>query len=278
MMNIPGPSNFFHGSGNYYGGNGLRHNKMRQMLRHYKIRNGIDPRNDLPLHHYKYLFDEGATGRGGFLPLAALIPLIGEAVSFLGPALASGAAGAVGSLAVNKIAGRGLSATTLIPSRKTRLWLPNNIVQYHAPTDSWLAGRGIGDFFRNLAGRVGGLLNNKHVKKIGSAARDSLVKSTVNALEEIVQPNDDETKVIRRTRKRTAIPDILPPVAKAARRTKISTPTTKARKRVQKAIVNEVVEQIPGTDIPTTATAIQAARQAIRNPYEEMLLQGTGYH
>lgn len=263
-MNRAGPNNFYMGRGGpnmYTGqgalhGQGIPHGKLMRMLRAYKTANRIDHREHLPIHHMKYLMEEGASGRGGFLPLAALIPLIASAASYLGPPLAAGAAGALGGYAVKKITGQGLSSKPI-----ARPLLPA-FLQYHPVHDTWTTGAGIGNLFKSLASKFGNLLSNKHVRRIGEASKNALVKSTVDALEELGTNKPTTTTAPKRAVGRQ--PTKRQPATKKQ-------PTTKRPKSTAGTIVQ--------TSLPEVSQPIPIVSQSNNvDPYQQMLLQGTGYH
>lgn len=270
-------ANFYHGKGpNFYAGRGalygqgISHEKLRQMLRLYKTSNRLDPReSSLPLVHLAKLMHDGANGRGGFFPLAALIPLIGSALSGLGSAavaaapalaggLATGAAGALGGLAVKKITGSGLN-NAMQNEHVARVLLPR-FLQYH--DGQWYTGTGIGDLFKSLAGKFGNLVKNKHIAKIGSAARDAVLNKTVETLQEL-----GNAKIAGPvTKKKTTMTT-----------TKRPAPMKKNTKPAKQK--RETVQEIVQTSMPqTTAPVMTTTPSQMRNPYEEMLLRGTGYY
>lgn len=127
----------------------------------YKRQHGIQGRG-LPLDHTLHLMEHGAKHgtRGGLLPFAALLPLIGSALSTLAPAVATGAAGALGSWGFNKLAGNGA-----IPP-----------IQYHRGRNSYiLHGEGWRDVFKSILDKAKGYAkaawNSKLVQRaVGNAA------------------------------------------------------------------------------------------------------------
>lgn len=171
----------FHGDGvNMFHGSGIRDSELKTMLRHYKMANHLPVNEDLPAHHTLQLFSHGAEGRGGFLPFAALLPMLGSALSTIGPALATGAVGALGAAGtnalLNKLRGNGLP------------------FMYHKGTESWHThGEGLADIFKKIIGKVGSLgakaIANNSVKKIGAAGRDALINQTISALEDYAGGN-----------------------------------------------------------------------------------------
>jgi hypothetical protein len=83
---------------------------MQHQLHDYKRHHRIPSGSKLPLDHTIHLLRHGAKHgtKGGFLPFAALLPLMGSALAAAGPSIASGLAGAASTYGLKKLFGNGV--------------------------------------------------------------------------------------------------------------------------------------------------------------------------
>jgi hypothetical protein len=133
----------------------------------------------LPLNHLVGILKHGEKHglRGGFLPLAGLLPMIGPALgslaSMAGPALLTGAAGSLGKSGMDGILGRIFGGNGLPP------------MKYDAREKTWLVhGEGWKDVFRSILSRArdlsGRIFRSKAAQGLISHGKDTL-RDTANA-------------------------------------------------------------------------------------------------
>jgi len=160
--------------------------KMMHDLHLYKRAHNLSGRG-LPLDHTIHLLEHGAKHgtKGGFLPFAALLPLLGSAAAALGPA----AAGAATTYGLGKLFGNGLPP-----------------LQYHKGSNSYiLHGSGWKDVFKSLLKRAGIFAKGmwkSHGKDIARAGAKHVTAKAKEALDKAAQsmlkkyiPEDEEEAV-----------------------------------------------------------------------------------